>query len=147
MDREDKLPFIKKKTEEEVEKSKIQIDDGEFDGLFPSDMSDDEDDETRFLLKEERGLKRKAEDKDKLPKKVQKTEAKSEALKKTQKVDSKTTKIQESAKVSKAKPIQKETEEEESDDDDAEVADEVRDFDMSDDEDDVENDEESEDDD
>jgi len=145
MEKENKLPFIKKKTPEEAKKSTIQIDDGEFDGLFPSDMSDDEDDETRFLLKEERWLKRKAEDAGKLSKKVQKTEAKSEAPKKIQKVEPKTTKMQESAEVSKKKPIQKEIEEEESDDDDAEAADEVRDFDMSDDDDDVVQDEESED--
>merc|ERR1712071_171293 len=68
-EKEDNIPIMKKM----VIKSKDEDDDGdseEFDGLFPSDLSDD--DEDRFLLKEERGTKRKSDSEVKESKKVKK---------------------------------------------------------------------------
>ncbi len=93
-------------------------DDGEFDELFPSDLSEDEDDENRFLLKEERESKPKAknsEESKKRKEKVQVEEPKN-------KVKTKKTKTVE--------PTATEEEEEIADGED--IADEVTDFNMSD---------------
>ena len=66
-DREVNVPVMKKpkaaKSQDDSDDDDSDDGRGDFDELFPSDLSDeDEDDENRFLLKEERGKKRKTED-------------------------------------------------------------------------------------
>nr|SVE75640.1 EOG090X02MG [Daphnia hispanica] len=89
--------------------------DGEFDELFPSDLSDDEDDENRFLLKEEREVKTKSKDQNE---KKKRTEKKTPIEEPKKKVKTKTTK--------NATPI-----EDEEIDENEDMADEVTDFNMS----------------
>merc|ERR1712071_599719 len=123
-EKEDNIPIMKKM----VIKSKDEDDDGdseEFDGLFPSDLSEeDDDDEDRFLLKEERGTKRKSDTEVKESKKVKKVLE--DPLLKTVKKKEKQQKTK--------KEVVKETEVvEEADGED--IADQVGDFNMSDDDD------------
>ncbi|XP_032783473.1 nucleolar complex protein 2 homolog isoform X2 [Daphnia magna] len=89
--------------------------DGEFDELFPSDLSEDEDDENRFLLKEEREVKTKSKNQDEKKKgKEKKTHA------------------EEPKKIVKTKAMKAATATEEEDIGEGEdIADEVTDFNMS----------------
>merc|ERR1712071_397672 len=86
-EKEDNIPIMKKM----VIKSKDEDDDGdseEFDGLFPSDLSEeDDDDEDRFLLKEERGTKRKSDSEVKEKKKEKQQKTKKEVVKETEVVE------------------------------------------------------------
>lgn len=117
MEKGDKLPQMK------MARVKTEDEDKEFDGLFPSDLSGDEDDDDdglRFTLKEERsGLKRKADEEQKETRKKQAKADEEVASKK---------KNTELAKKTKT-PIKNIGAPEEGD-----VQDEVRDFNMSDDE-------------
>nr|SVE81830.1 EOG090X02MG [Daphnia magna] len=89
--------------------------DGEFDELFPSDLSEDEDDENRFLLKEEREVK---------------TKSKNQGEKKKGK--EKKTHAEEPKKIVKTKAMKAATATEEEDIGEGEdIADEVTDFNMS----------------
>ena len=116
MDREDKMPFLKKS--EAKPKGDGDQEDAEFDGLFPSDLSEDDeqDDTTRFLTKEERNLKRKTEPETSKPAK------KAKAVKDVQ---SSPAASETTVKSKKKKP-------EVVQDDPDDIDDEVHDFDMSD---------------
>ena len=95
--------------------------DGVFDELFPSDMSDDGDDEDRFLLKEEREVKKKSVSKDQ-----------DESIKKsTKKARTEETQKKLKTKNTKAPTVETATEEEDEIADGEDIADEVIDFDMS----------------
>nr|SVE73441.1 EOG090X02MG [Daphnia atkinsoni] len=112
-DREAGVPFMKKTIIQSKDDDSDA--DGEFDELFPSDLSDDEDDENRFLLKEEREVKTKSKEQNE---KKQRKEKKTQVEEPKKKVKTKMTKA--------AKP----TEEEEIDENE-DMADEVTDFNMS----------------
>lgn len=117
-DKERGIPVMKKPAEKS--KDDESSDNGEFDELFPSDLSDDEDDEERFLLKEERGGEKKLKDSSDSVKKSTKKSNKEDSEKKQ---PTKNTKA-------KAVPVPDEVEDEELDDGE-DIADEVVDFDMS----------------
>lgn len=143
-DREVNVPVVKrpaaKKSKEDEDASDDDDNDGDdddddgkgdFDDLFPSDLSDDDDDEERFLLKEERGKKRKPDDEEEdeqlLVKKKTTTKTKKETVEEKKK---KATTTAPAAKKAKAAAV----EEEEDDDDESDgqdAGDEVVDFDMS----------------
>nr|CAG4640698.1 EOG090X02MG [Eulimnadia texana] len=109
---EERIPVMKKPEKREV------LDEKEFEGLFPSDEEDDVDDELRFLPKEERqSAKRKSENPQ--PEDVEEEEP----VKKSKK--------EKTADKKDKKKKQKESAEEEKEDD-AEMADEVADFQLSD---------------
>ncbi|XP_046458250.1 nucleolar complex protein 2 homolog [Daphnia pulex] len=91
-------------------------DDGEFDELFPSDLSEDEDDENRFLLKEERESKPKTKNPEESKKRKEKVQVEEPKKK---------------VKTKKTKTVEP-TEEEEEIADGEDIADEVTDFNMSD---------------
>nr|SVE85380.1 EOG090X02MG [Daphnia pulicaria] len=91
-------------------------DDGEFDELFPSDLSEDEDDENRFLLKEERESKSKTKNPEESKKRKEKVQVEEPKKK---------------VKTKKTKTVEP-TEEEEEIADGEDIADEVTDFNMSD---------------
>ena len=105
-------------------KSKDDEDDSDgFDGLFPSDLSDDEDDEDRFLLKEERGTKRKKDSEETQVPNKKKVKEIEKQEKETKKETKKTAK-----KKGDSKEIAPAAEVNEDD-----IADEICDFNMSDD--------------
>nr|CAG4650005.1 EOG090X02MG [Sida crystallina] len=123
MEKDDRMPFMKKSEAKAVKKSG-EDSDGEFDGLFPSDMSDDEDDETRFLLKEERGTKRKTP-----------SEEEQAKGKKKRSTDEPEPKKKAEIKAVKGKKVEKVEEVDSDDQNDEDIDDEVKDFDMFDDDD------------
>nr|CAG4638311.1 EOG090X02MG [Cyclestheria hislopi] len=82
VDKEYKLPTLKKP-------EKKTDDEDVFEGLFPSDLSDDEDLEERFKLKEERGLKRKPDESVSKPEKVETTAPQTSPPKKMKAVERK----------------------------------------------------------
>ena len=93
--------------------------------LFPSDVSEDEDDEDRFLLKEERGTKRKTDSDVKEAKKT----------KKSMEADVKTTQKNKKKKNDAVEETKEKVEETMEKADGEDLADEVCDFNMSDDDD------------
>lgn len=118
-----------KKTVLQSKNDKDSDDDGEFDELFPSDLSDDEDDENRFLLKEERDVK--------------KSKVHDDSVKKsTKKVQAEQSKIKLKTKSEKAPTVDAPTPEEDEIADGEDIADEVIDFDMSEEESEEENNDE-----
>nr|CAG4649164.1 EOG090X02MG [Scapholeberis mucronata]SVE93503.1 EOG090X02MG [Scapholeberis mucronata] len=116
-DKERGIPVMKKPAQKS--KDDESSDNGEFDELFPSDLSDDGDDEDRFLLKEERGEKKLKDSNDS----VKKSTTKSNKEDSEKKKPTKNTKA-------KAVPVPVEIEDEELDGGE-DIADEVVDFDMS----------------
>nr|CAG4650809.1 EOG090X02MG [Simocephalus serrulatus]SVE94125.1 EOG090X02MG [Simocephalus serrulatus] len=113
-DKERGIPVVKKA----IIKDANSDDDGEFDELFPSDLSDD-DDEDRFLLKEERGEKKPKNGVENGSKKATKKVVAEEPQKK---LKTKNTKAKVAAAESSSKDEVGEGED---------IADEVVDFDMS----------------
>nr|CAG4641530.1 EOG090X02MG [Eurycercus lamellatus] len=95
-DKESNIPVVKKPV---AKKDGQESEDDEFDELFPSDLSED-DDADRFLLKEERGKKRKSDSDDDLQEESLKKSAKKAALaeeakaKKTKKIKTPPTKVE-----------------------------------------------------
>nr|CAG4636846.1 EOG090X02MG [Ceriodaphnia reticulata]SVE72822.1 EOG090X02MG [Ceriodaphnia reticulata] len=120
-DKETGIPFMKKtvlKSKDEGDDDESDAD-GEFDELFPSDMSDDDDDENRFLLKEERAVEKKSKDQD-------------DSIKKnTKKAQERTEETKKKLKTMSIKAPADATEEDDDEIEGEDIADEVIDFDMS----------------
>jgi len=122
-EKDDGVPILRKI----VQKSKEEHgdDSDEMNELFPSDVSEDEDDEDRFLLKEERGTKRKTDGDVKEAKKT----------KKSMEADVKTTQKNKKKKNDAVEETKEKVEETMEKADGEDLADEVCDFNMSDDDD------------
>nr|SVE74070.1 EOG090X02MG [Daphnia barbata] len=111
-DKEVGIPVMKKTTVQSKDEDSDA--DGEIDELFPSDFSDDEDDKDRFLLKEEREVKTKLENGNETKKRKTKPP------------------VEEPKKKVKAKTVKTATPSEETDIGEGDdIADEVTDFNMS----------------